>query len=46
MAQPSGQTMSAVVGADLGRLRCNGDGHRELPREHWRKRAIAGCSTR
>jgi hypothetical protein len=25
--------------------RCNGDGHRERPREHWRKRAIAGCNT-
>lgn len=48
MAQPTGQTMSAMMGADLGH-QCAleyGDGSRELPREHWRKRAIAGCTTR
>ena len=48
MAQPTGQTMSAMMGADLGH-QCalkHGDGYRELPREHWRKRAIAGCTTR
>ena len=36
--------MSAMMGADLGHLCAlqHGDGYRELPREHWRKRAIAG----
>jgi hypothetical protein len=38
--------MSAMVGADQGYLcALNGDGHRELPCEHWPKRAIAGCNT-
>ncbi len=47
MAQPTGQTMSAMMGADLGHLCAlkHGDGYPELPREHWRKRAIAGCTT-
>jgi hypothetical protein len=36
--------MSAMMGADPGRLCAlqHGDGHRELPRGYWRKRAIAG----
>ncbi len=36
--------MSAMIGADLGHLCAlqHGDGHRELPREHWRKGAVAG----
>ena len=40
--------MSAMMDADLGHLCAlkHGDGFRELPREHWRKRAIAGCTTR
>jgi hypothetical protein len=44
MAQPTGQTMSAMMGADLGHL-CvlqRGDEHRELPRERYRKRSIVG----
>jgi len=38
----------AIMGADLGHLCAlqHGDGYRELPREHWRKRLSPGCSTR
>jgi len=43
LAQPTSQTMSAMMGADPGHLRAQqGDGHRELPCGHWRKRAIGG----
>jgi hypothetical protein len=44
LAQPASQTMSAMMGADLGHLCAlqHGDGHREVPRGHWRMRAIAG----
>jgi hypothetical protein len=48
LAQLTSQTMSALMGADLGHL-CAlqyGDGHRELPCGHWPEAAIAGCSTR
>jgi len=44
LAQLTSQTMSALMGADLGHLCAlqHGDGHRELSCGHWRKRAIAG----
>ncbi len=44
LVQSAGQTMPAMMGADLGHLCAlqHGDGHRELSRGHWRKRAIAG----
>jgi hypothetical protein len=44
LAQPASQTMSAMMSADLGYLCAvqHGDGHREVPRGHWRMRAIAG----
>jgi len=44
--QPAGQMMSAMMGADLGH-RCalqHGDGHRELPCEHRRKRLSPGAA--
>jgi hypothetical protein len=44
LAQPTSQTMSAMMGADPGHLCAlqHGDGHRELPCGHRRKRAIGG----
>jgi hypothetical protein len=44
LAQSAGQVMSAMMGADPGHLCAlqHGDGHRELPCGHWRKRAIGG----
>jgi hypothetical protein len=41
LAQPASQTMSAMMGADLGHL-CALQ-HGELPREHWRKR-LSPCA--
>jgi hypothetical protein len=44
LAQPASQTISAMMGADLGHLCAlqHGGEHRELSRGHWRMRAIAG----
>jgi hypothetical protein len=44
LAQPTSQTMSAMMGADPDHLCAlqHGDGLRELSRGHWRMRAIAG----
>jgi hypothetical protein len=44
LTQPTSQAMSAMMGADPGHLCAlqHGDGHRELPCGHWRKRAIGG----
>ena len=44
LAQPAGQAMSAMMGADPGYLCAlqHGDGHRDLLCGHWRKRAIGG----
>lgn len=40
--------MSAMMGADPGHLCAlqHGDGHREMPCRHWRKRLSAGCGPR
>jgi hypothetical protein len=44
LAQPTSQTMSAMMGADPGHLCAlqHGDGHREMPCRHWGTLAIGG----